>query len=581
MRATRPQRPRRVAEARGLLDDAAASLPSSARAALRAVPEHRRALALAQAPAAPGVGAASLRLPASEDLRWRRLAGLAKRLGAEQSPARLVGVVLDAALELSGAERALLVARESDGVWRVRGYRGLARRGGDGEAPGFSRSIAARALDEGTPLATVDASADGRLDAAASVHALALRSVVAVPLRFGDGADGVLYLDDRLRAGAFGAADVALLLDLADLAALALASAESVRRERRSARRLERLRRTLAETVERQGVELVGLRRLGQAAPLAGLIGDSEPMRRVAGLVERVAVAEVPVLVLGESGVGKELVARAIHALSPRRDRPFVSENCGAIPEPLLESTLFGHVRGAFTGADRARAGLFEAADGGTLLLDEIGEMSPGMQTKLLRVLQEGEVRAVGGERTRKVDVRVIAATHRDLEAMLRAGTFRQDLYYRLAVVNVAVPPLRARVADIAPLVAHFVEKHARGRAISVDRRALALLQAHPWPGNVRQLENEVQRALLLATDVLRPEDLSPAVTGPERTESREGSPLDALDLRGQTVALERRLIRRALAEHGTQAAAARALGVSRFGLQKMIRRLGLEDAVR
>jgi serine/threonine-protein kinase PknK len=566
-----------LAASRALLDDAASSLPLSSRAAFRAVPAHRHVLGRVDVPAATPSRTAPSRGESGEDVRWRRLAGLAKRLGSEPQAARLVDVVLDAALELSGAERALLVVREQEGALAVRGARGLVRRGNEGEGPGFSRSIAARVLDAATPLATVDASADGRLDAAASVHALALRSVVAVPLRTGDGADGVLYLDDRLRAGAFGAADVALLVDLADLASLALANVESIRRERRSARRLERLRRTLAQTVERQGVELVGLRRLGASAPLAGLVGESEPMRRLAGLVERVAVAEVPVLVLGESGVGKELVARAVHALSPRRERPFVSENCGAIPEPLLESTLFGHVRGAFTGADRPRTGLFEAADGGTLLLDEIGEMSPAMQTKLLRVLQEGEVRAVGGERTRKVDVRVIAATHRDLEAMIRAGTFRQDLYYRLAVVSVSVPPLRERPEDVAALVTHFVAKHARGRTLAVDRRALALLQAYAWPGNVRQLENEVQRALLLATDVVRPEHLSPALSGDKRDADAVDAPRDALDLRGQTDALERRLIRRALAAHDTRAAAARALGVSRFGLQKMMRRLGIE----
>ncbi len=566
-----------ITASRALLDDAAGSLPLSARAAFRAVPVHRRVLGRVEAAGVASSRGATARGESGEDVRWRRLAGLAKRLGSEPQPARLVDVVLDAALELSGAERALLVVREQDGVLAVRGARGLVRRGSEGEGPGFSRSIAARVLDAATPLATVDASADGRLDAAASVHALALRSVVAVPLRTGDGADGVLYLDDRLRAGAFGSGDLALLVDLADLASLALANVESMRRERRSARRLERLRRTLAETVERQGVELVGLRRLGASAPLAGLVGESEPMRRLAGLVERVAVAEVPVLVLGESGVGKELVARAIHALSPRRERPFVSENCGAIPEPLLESTLFGHVRGAFTGAERARTGLFEAADGGTLLLDEIGEMSPAMQTKLLRVLQEGEVRAVGGERTRKVDVRVIAATHRDLETMIRAGTFRQDLYYRLAVVSVSVPPLRERPEDVAALVTHFVEKHARGRTVAVDRRALSLLQAYAWPGNVRQLENEVQRALLLATDVVRPEHLSPALSGASGDADAADAPRDALDLRGHTDALERRLIRRALTEHETRAAAARALGVSRFGLQKMMRRLGIE----
>ena len=564
------------AEARTLLDDAAATLPAAARAALRAVPEHRAALA---ATPPPSIARQRSDVERGEDARWRRLAGLAKRLTAERTTTRLRAVVLDAALELSGAERALLIARESDGSLRVRAFRGLARRGEGGDAPAFSRSIAARVLDAATPLASVDAAADGRLDAAASVHALALRSVAAVPMRLADDAAGVLYLDDRLRAGAFGPDDVALLVDLADLASLALANAESLRRERRSARRLERLREELAQTVERQGLELGTMRRAGNVEPLAGLIGGSEPMRRVADLASRVAASDVPLLVVGESGVGKELVARAVHDLSARRSGPFISENCGAIPEPLLESALFGHVRGAFTGADRARQGLFEAADGGTLLLDEIGEMSAGMQTKLLRVLQDGEIRAVGAERTRKVDVRVLAATHRDLEAMVRAGTFRQDLYYRLAVMTITVPPLRARAEDVAPLVAHFVQKHARGREVRVDRRCLALLQAYAWPGNVRQLENEVQRALVMGGDVLREEHLSPALLGTNDAARGESAALDALDLRGQTDALEQRLIRRALAEHGSQTRAAKVLGVSRFGLQKMCKRLGITPA--
>jgi transcriptional regulator with PAS, ATPase and Fis domain len=295
-------------------------------------------------------------------------------------------------------------------------------------------------------------------------------------------------------------------------------------------------------------------------------------MRRVLALVERVAPSEVPVLITGESGTGKELIARAIHTHGARRDGPFISESCGAIPEPLLESTLFGHVRGAFTGADRARIGLFEAAHGGTLFLDEIGEMSAAMQAKLLRVLQEGELRPVGSERTRHVDVRIVAATHRDLPERVARGEFREDLYYRLAVVTLALPPLRDRRDDVEPLIAHFATKHAKGRNVRIDRTALALLTSFTWPGNVRQLENEVHRALVLAPDgVVRDEHLSPAVR-----ESATGAP-DEWNLKGQQEALERRLIQRALDRAGgNQTRAASLLGVSRFGLQKMIKRLSL-----
>jgi transcriptional regulator with PAS, ATPase and Fis domain len=277
------------------------------------------------------------------------------------------------------------------------------------------------------------------------------------------------------------------------------------------------------------------------------------------------------VLIRGESGTGKELIAKAIHAASTRAAQPFISENCGAIPEPLLESALFGHVKGAFTGADRRRIGLFEAADGGTLLLDEIGEMTPTMQARLLRVLQDGEVRPLGAERSVRVDVRVLSATHRDLERMVADGTFREDLFYRLAVVSLAIPPLRERSDDVLPLVRYFIHKHAPDRNPRVDRRALDRLLAQSWPGNVRQLENEVRRALVLGGDVLREEHFGV-------TRVREGSALPSeLHLRARVDELERRLIGRAMEiSKGNQTRAAELLGVSRFGLQKMLKRLAV-----
>ncbi|MCA9608141.1 MAG: sigma 54-interacting transcriptional regulator, partial [Myxococcales bacterium] len=270
---------------------------------------------------------------------------------------------------------------------------------------------------------------------------------------------------------------------------------------------------------------------------------------------------------------GKELVARAIHDSSPRRDGPWVSENCSAIPETLLESTLFGHVRGAFTGADRARRGLFEIADGGTLFLDEIGEMSEPMQAKLLRVLQDGELRPIGGEQTRRVDVRLVAATHRDLPALVEQGRFRSDLFYRIAVVAVELPALRERPDDIPPLVAEFLERHAGERLVRIDPRAMRALRGHRWPGNVRELENEIRRALVLADDTIALEHLSPALRGDSDSE-----PLDELDLKGRVAALERRLIKKALeTTFGNQTRAASLLGLSRYGLQKMIKRLEID----
>ncbi|MFS8070788.1 MAG: sigma-54 interaction domain-containing protein, partial [Byssovorax sp.] len=233
-----------------------------------------------------------------------------------------------------------------------------------------------------------------------------------------------------------------------------------------------------------------------------GLVGTSEAMRRVYALIDRVKDTDVPVLILGESGTGKEVVARALHNAGPRAKKPFTGINCGAIPEHLLESELFGHVRGAFTGADRDRKGLFREATEGTILLDEIGEMPQKMQAGLLRVLQEKVVRPVGGSREEAVNTRVIAATHRDLGSMVESGTFREDLFYRLHVIEVRVPPLRERLEDVPILIDHFLgifaARYSRDRR-SVSRAALKRLMAFSWPGNVRQLENVLLNAWVLS----------------------------------------------------------------------------------
>ncbi|HEX4353596.1 MAG TPA: sigma 54-interacting transcriptional regulator, partial [Polyangiales bacterium] len=504
------------------------------------------------------------------DRRFRQLAQLVKRLNAETSLPRLYEAIVQGALELSGAERAVLLRRNGDGELRV------CASGTDAGSGGitFSQSIAQRVLSSGQPLSTVDASQDARLTTAASVHALSLRSVLALPIRIEQSAAYLIYLDDRLRPFAFGDAEVALLADFSDLCAMAIASLERLRRERRAVRRVSLAQARLDRRVQRQALELASLRGADErTAKQTGIIAESAAMRDVVALALRVGRSDVPVLIRGESGTGKELIAKAIHAASARVDRPFISENCGAIPEPLLESALFGHVKGAFTGADRRRIGLFEAADGGTLLLDEIGEMTPSMQARLLRVLQDGEVRPLGSERSVRVDVRVLAATHRDLEQRVADGSFREDLFYRLAVVSVPIPPLRERSEDIIPLVHHFMRKHAPDRDPRIDRRAIDRLLSQRWPGNVRQLENEVRRALVLGGDVLHAEHFGVA----RPSETAEATP--ELHLRSRIDDLERRLIRQALElSKGNQTRASELLGVSRFGLQKMLKRLGLTD---
>lgn len=241
-----------------------------------------------------------------------------------------------------------------------------------------------------------------------------------------------------------------------------------------------------------------------------GMVGDSEPMRELFQLLERVAPSDVPVLIQGETGVGKELVAKALHEHSPRAGNALLAENCAAVPANLLESELFGHKKGAFTGATADRPGHFVAADGGTVFLDEIGDMPLQMQAKLLRVLQDGEVRPVGSNRSMKVDVRVVAATHRDLPAACKQGTFREDLYFRLNVITLHVPALRDRRDDIPQLVRFFARQASEetGRPVQFTGAALVELQARDWPGNVRQLQNEVRRAVALGGERIDVEDL-------------------------------------------------------------------------
>jgi DNA-binding NtrC family response regulator len=304
-------------------------------------------------------------------------------------------------------------------------------------------------------------------------------------------------------------------------------------------------------------------------------------MQRVFDLIEKVASSDLAVLVQGDSGTGKELVARAIHFNGARKRKVFLSENCAAIPESLLESELFGHVRGAFTGAERNRLGLFEQADGGTLFLDEVGDMSQAMQARLLRAVQEGEIRRVGGDELIKVDVRLIAATHRDLAQEVKAGRFREDLFYRLQVLTIALAPLRERPEDIGPLIEHFLERigNERGRpAPRLDDDARHLLQRYPWPGNVRQLENTLQRLALLAGD--SPISVSVLESDPNcRSEMVTGEGDGSSEPMFSFQAAARDQLRRALeAAGGNRDRAARLLGVSRATIYRRIREAGLHD---
>jgi len=339
----------------------------------------------------------------------------------------------------------------------------------------------------------------------------------------------------------------------------------------------ERLVHTIARAAERQALRSRARAFEASQAELAGrpFVGESAAIRKLLALIEQVAPTDATVLILGESGTGKELVARAIHRASLRRAEPLVTVNCAAIPEPLLESELFGYEKGAFTGATQRKPGRFELADGGTLFLDELAELTPGTQAKLLRVLQEREVEPLGGTRTRRVDVRILAATNQDLRKLVEERRFREELYYRVNVLTLVVPPLRERPADLVPLAEHFLGLHARRLGKPVERfseDARALMERYLWPGNVRELENAVQRAVILAAgreiraaDLALPEDRLKAEASLPHTATLEE--------------VERHWIARTLERcGGNQSAAAEALGIDRSTLHRRLKTFGASD---
>ena len=335
---------------------------------------------------------------------------------------------------------------------------------------------------------------------------------------------------------------------------------------------------TVERALERRALEEEN-RRLRRAvdrtASLGDLIGESHAMREIFALIKKVARGRSSVLITGESGTGKEVVARTLHYHGARADKPFVPINCTAIPEGLLESELFGHVRGAFTGAHASKRGLFETANGGTLFLDEIGDMGPGLQSKLLRVLQDREIRPVGGTQSVQVDVRIVAATHRDLETEIAAGRFREDLYYRLNVIPLHITPLRERAEDIPALVDFFLVKHCDERRRVVSPEAMRLLCARPWRGNARELENVIERALALCNEEeIRPEDLPFAAEGECAEDPADGLLRSAAEQRLTLRELDERYVDQILTlTDGNKVQAARILGIDRKTLYRRAER--------
>ena len=588
-------------EAVRVLEKGAAALPRDLREVYWSDPR-RRALrsggeALAKRTikrASPDVDAETQYSMNVDAKRLGRILAVNRAIAGEYDLERLLSRIAEHAMEILGVESGFVLLQSRSDSSKLSVH---ARGGGGGldEHAQFSRSIAERVLGSGEPFFTSNAQADERVAEYVSVHAMMLTAVACVPIQNRRRETiGALYLETRRRAGSSFAEQQGTLGALADQSAIAIETARLVNENQRREKELEKSNRKLARA---QGKleELLGQRtkqlkttrkNLRSARDLLrghfgyqDIVGTTDAMRKVYAVIDRIKETNIPVLITGESGTGKEVVARAIHKSGERAKRKMVGLNCGAIPEHLLESELFGHVRGAFTGADRDKKGLFRELDGGTILLDEIGEMPPKMQAGLLRVLQEKVVRPVGGSEEQNVDARVIAATHRDLQGMVADGSFREDLFYRLNVINIRVPALRERAEDIPLLVDHFLRIFAsryKREGRRVNREAMKLLMDFSWPGNVRQLENVLLNAWILSDgDELGPDDFdlprqvlgrpqTGAVQAPQTAAARAGHEKDVI-----LAALE--------ANNWNRAQAAKQLGMARRTFYRRLKKYDIQ----
>jgi transcriptional regulator with GAF, ATPase, and Fis domain len=525
--------------------------------------------------------------PPAQTFAPARLVGLLNinaRLNRSLNPRDVLQHTMDAAVELTGAERGFLILASPEGTTsraklRVAVARNLDQEHVSRPAMKVSRTIAEQVLATGDPLWSAEAQQDDRFAGTRSIHAMRLLSVLCVPIRGPEGILGALYVDNRFRRGQFEQADLDLLMAFADQAGIALTNARLHDELARKTRQLEAERRKISKLLDERTREVDRLaekirhhqQRLPGGPTYPGIVGRSGAMQHVFALVDRVADTPLTILIEGESGTGKELIAQAVHRQSSRRDEAFVSLNCAALPQNLLESELFGYRRGAFTGAERDREGLLVRAGKGTVFLDEVGEMPLEMQVKLLRVLQEKEVRPLGQAQAVPIHARILCATNRNLRAEVEAGRFREDLYYRLAVVVVTLPPLRDRLEDLPELVHYLVQRRAEELghlAPSLSSAAIRRLAGHDWPGNVRQLENVLSQALLFATGdtieshdiVLPPPSRSKPCTSFESYQTKEAQEIAA--------ALE--------ATRWNITEVSRLLGIPRTSLYRKLKTLGL-----
>jgi len=481
---------------------------------------------------------------------------------------RLLQLALDAVIRLSRAERGYLLLERNGREQEIAAARNMQRGTVDDPAGKISRRIVSAVLDSRRSVRLDDALNNESFSGVESVKRLKLLSILCVPILAGDDAIGAIYLENRKLTGVFTAEAERAALDYARRIGTAI----------RNAQRMQEMHDSRIAAQEKLPAEF----------DFDGVIGESPAFREVLRTVSVAARSEIPVLIEGESGTGKDLMARAIHRASPRRGAPFVGVNCAALPGALLESELFGHTRGAFTGAVSERRGLFASADKGTLFLDEIGEMPLELQAKLLRVLQSGEYRPVGSDRLLKADVRIVAATQRCLAQEAAAGRFRKDLFFRLNGILVRLPPLRERKEDIPLLVDRFVRKHRPPEsALRIGNDALACLIAYDFPGNVRELETTIHRAVLFSSgDSIGigslPENIARAGGGVLKLPFRIPKTGTEL-LRAKTAAgkeavaeVERAFVERALKQaDGSPSEAARQVGMNRSQFARMMSKYG------
>ena len=505
------------------------------------------------------------------DMEVVALLDINRRLVAQEDLTSLLGEIVDHALDVTGAERGFLILEE-EGALRFDTAHDSRR--GDIAAPDFevSRSILDEALERMEPMRLSNAVDDPLLGHTPSVVSLELRSILCVPFRVDASMRGAIYVDHRLRTGAFGDKAERLCALLADQAALAI-------QHLRRVEEIKTLNHQLERKVVRQEGDLIAAKRALNVAGLraadGGIVGSSNVMEDVRSMIDRAAKTGMVVLVGGPSGTGKELAARALHDNSPRSAGTFVSESCAALPPTLIESELFGYRRGAFTGADADREGLFERARGGTLFLDEIGEMPLELQSKLLRVLETGEVRRLGDPDARPVDFRLVVATNRDLVAEVAEKRFRQDLYYRIDGLRIDMPTLAARTEDIPELVEHFLrlEEAKDGLPRRASKSVLARLADRPWPGNVRELRNEVARMCVLSEgDLLDPDLIRRMDPSLNVTSHSTGEPSTLADV-------ERKAILDAIEySGGDKREAAKLLGISRAKIYQRLKEWSLRE---